>query len=99
MQILAKLKINFFLIVSVRLFQQKLWFVCHGRSINGYFVKRKFRDKCSKMGYGWFEFDEAANLGQVFIAVDPNCFAPGFENQMSEMNGILRNLPPVRSQK
>lgn len=43
--------------------------------------------------------DEAANLGQVFIAVDPNCFAPGFENQMSEMNGILRNLPPVRSQK
>lgn len=38
----------------------------------------------------------AANLGQVFIAVDPNCFAPHFEERMSEFNGILRNLPPVR---
>lgn len=37
-----------------------------------------------------------ANLGQVFIAVDPNGFAPGFEGRMSDMNGILRNLPPVR---
>lgn len=36
-----------------------------------------------------------ANLGQVFIAVDPNCFAPGFEDRMTELNGILRNLPPV----
>lgn len=39
----------------------------------------------------------AANLGQVFIAVDPNCFAPGFEDRMSDLNGILRNLPPVRN--
>lgn len=38
---------------------------------------------------------EKANLGQVFIAVDPNCFAPGFEDRMSDLNGILRNLPPV----
>lgn len=37
----------------------------------------------------------AANLGQVFIAVDPNCFVPGFEDRMSDLNGILRNLPPV----
>lgn len=35
------------------------------------------------------------NLGQVFIAVDPNCFAPGFTDRMSDMNDILRNLPPV----
>lgn len=40
--------------------------------------------------------DGAPNLGQVFIAVDPNCFAPDFEDRMTEMNGILRNLPPVR---
>lgn len=39
--------------------------------------------------------DGPPNLGQVFIAVDPNCFAPGFEDRMSDMNGILRNLPPV----
>lgn len=35
------------------------------------------------------------NLGQVFIAVDPNCFAPGFTDRMSDMNDTLRNLPPV----
>lgn len=36
-----------------------------------------------------------ANLGQVFIAVDPNCFAPGFEERLTDMNSILRHLPPV----
>lgn len=39
--------------------------------------------------------DGPPNLGQVFIAVDPNCFAPGFEDRMTDMNSILRNLPPV----
>lgn len=41
--------------------------------------------------------DEVANLGQVFIAVDPNCFAPGFEDRVSELNDILRNLPSVKN--
>lgn len=41
--------------------------------------------------------DGPANLGQVFIAVDPGCFAPGFDDRMSEFNGILRGLPPVSS--
>lgn len=36
-----------------------------------------------------------SNLGQVFIALDPNCFAPGFEDRLTDMNAILRNLPPV----
>lgn len=36
-----------------------------------------------------------ANLGQVFIAVDPNQFADGFEERMTDMNGILRNCAPV----
>lgn len=39
--------------------------------------------------------DRDANLGQLFIAVDPDSFAPGFTNRLTEMNGILRNLPPV----
>lgn len=39
--------------------------------------------------------DVEADLGQVFIAVDPNCFAPDFEGRMSDMNGTLRNLPAV----
>lgn len=43
--------------------------------------------------------DGTANLGQVFIAVDPNCFAAGFEDRMSDLNGILRNLPPVCNDK
>lgn len=36
-----------------------------------------------------------ANLGQVFIAVDPKCFAPDFEGRLTELNDILRNLPTV----
>lgn len=37
----------------------------------------------------------AADLGQVFIAVDPNCFAPGFEDRMTDFNGCLRGCEPV----
>ncbi|XP_031616900.1 uncharacterized protein LOC116336867 isoform X2 [Contarinia nasturtii] len=40
-----------------------------------------------------------ANLGQVFIAVNPDCFAPGFTDRMTEMNGILRNVQPVNEEK
>ncbi|XP_017096034.2 uncharacterized oxidoreductase YjmC isoform X1 [Drosophila bipectinata] len=39
--------------------------------------------------------DTAADLGQVFIAVDPNCFAPGFEERMTDFNGRLRNTTPT----
>lgn len=39
--------------------------------------------------------DSEADLGQFFIAIDPNCFAPGFTGRMSELNNILRNLTPV----
>lgn len=39
--------------------------------------------------------EQEADLGQVFIAVDPNCFAPGFEDRVSELNNILRNSPRV----
>lgn len=39
-------------------------------------------------------YDEA-NLAQCFIALDPECFAPGFSHRLSEMHTILRNLTPV----
>jgi len=39
--------------------------------------------------------DSEANLGQFFMAIDPNCFAPGFTGRMDEMVEILRNLTPV----
>lgn len=40
--------------------------------------------------------DCAADLGQLFIAIDPNCFAPGFSERVTEQNEILRNLQPVK---
>ncbi|KAH8295782.1 hypothetical protein KR018_008765, partial [Drosophila ironensis] len=39
--------------------------------------------------------DSAADLGQVFIAVDPCCFAPGFEERMTDFNCRLRNIAPT----
>jgi len=36
-----------------------------------------------------------ANLGQVFIAIDTNCFAPGFTDRMTEMIDICRNMPRI----
>lgn len=38
--------------------------------------------------------DTAADLGQVFIAVDPNCFAPHFETRMCDFVSRLRNCEP-----
>lgn len=39
--------------------------------------------------------DTEANLGQCFIALDPNCFSPDFSGDLSEMLNILKNLAPV----
>ncbi|XP_037934190.1 uncharacterized oxidoreductase YjmC-like [Teleopsis dalmanni] len=41
----------------------------------------------------------AADLGQVFIAVDPNCFAPGFKERITDLNSRLRNCKPTDSSK
>uniref|UniRef100_A0A1Y1NQ32 Malate dehydrogenase n=1 Tax=Photinus pyralis TaxID=7054 RepID=A0A1Y1NQ32_PHOPY len=43
----------------------------------------------------WGNATEVANLGQCFIAVDPNCFAPGFEDRMSDLMGNIRNCEPA----
>lgn len=40
-----------------------------------------------------------ADLGHVFIAVDPNCFAPGFTDRMTDMNNLLRDLPAMDPSK
>uniref|UniRef100_A0A094ZG14 Putative oxidoreductase YjmC n=1 Tax=Schistosoma haematobium TaxID=6185 RepID=A0A094ZG14_SCHHA len=47
----------------------------------------------------WLSTDKPANLGQSFLAIDPKAFAPGFEQRLSEYVNIMRNLPPVDSQK
>ncbi|CAH2089767.1 unnamed protein product [Euphydryas editha] len=38
---------------------------------------------------------DAPNLGQCFVAVDPGCFAPGFEQRVAECLQHWRNLEPV----
>ncbi|XP_016934363.2 uncharacterized oxidoreductase YjmC [Drosophila suzukii] len=43
--------------------------------------------------------DSAADLGQVFIAVDPNCFAPNFEERMTDFNCRLRGTTPTDPSK
>jgi len=40
--------------------------------------------------------DSEADLGQCFVAIDPNCFAPGFTDRVSELNGLLRGMESVR---
>ena len=46
----------------------------------------------------WMDTKRKANLGQCFIAIDPECFAPGFETSMSDLMSYLRHMEPV-SQK
>lgn len=38
---------------------------------------------------------DPANLGQCFVAVNPDCFAPGFKDRVTELNSILRGMPKV----
>ncbi|KAK2719847.1 hypothetical protein QYM36_005353 [Artemia franciscana] len=47
----------------------------------------------------WPEADRPANLGQCFIAVDPNCFAPGFSDRLQDMMDFCRNMEPTESSK
>ena len=35
--------------------------------------------------------------GQTFVALDPNCFAPGFEEQMQTFMDEMRQMDPVRT--
>ncbi|KAM8709596.1 hypothetical protein ACLKA7_016410 [Drosophila subpalustris] len=39
--------------------------------------------------------DIKADLGHVFVAVDPACFAPDFEGRMSDFNCRLRGVKPT----
>lgn len=45
----------------------------------------------------WGTTQEDANLGQVFMAIDPKIFAPGFEGRMTDMLQYVRNLEPAVS--
>ncbi|KAK6014467.1 malate/L-lactate dehydrogenase [Ostertagia ostertagi] len=43
----------------------------------------------------WMTAEEDADLGQCFIAIDPEAFAPGFNGRMQEFMDTMRNLPSV----
>lgn len=47
----------------------------------------------------WITKDSPSNLGQCYIAVDPKCFAPGFEERMTCLLDFIRNLPPLDPDK
>ncbi|XP_041054076.1 uncharacterized oxidoreductase YjmC-like isoform X1 [Carcharodon carcharias] len=40
----------------------------------------------------WKDTDKVANLGQCFLAINPGCFAPGFEARLSDLLNIHRTL-------
>uniref|UniRef100_A0A3Q1G7L5 Uncharacterized oxidoreductase YjmC-like n=1 Tax=Acanthochromis polyacanthus TaxID=80966 RepID=A0A3Q1G7L5_9TELE len=40
----------------------------------------------------WKVTDRVANLGQCFVAINPEMFAPGFSNRMSDLLSIHRNM-------
>ena len=47
----------------------------------------------------WGDTNSLANLGQCFVAINPESFAPGFKDRVSDLNNILRNLSPADSKK
>jgi LDH2 family malate/lactate/ureidoglycolate dehydrogenase len=48
----------------------------------------------------WMEdTDRPADLGQCFVAINPQCFAPGFEDRMSSLMDFLRNMQPADPSK
>lgn len=40
----------------------------------------------------WGSTNDEANLGQVFMAIDPKFFAPGFDGRMSDLLERMRDL-------
>jgi LDH2 family malate/lactate/ureidoglycolate dehydrogenase len=46
----------------------------------------------------WMRTTTAADLGQCFIAVDPDAFAPGFPDRMQTVLDTFRNLQPAENE-
>ncbi|KAL3288956.1 hypothetical protein HHI36_003400 [Cryptolaemus montrouzieri] len=47
----------------------------------------------------WGKLTKPANLGHCFIVINPECFAPGFQERMTDILKKLRCLSPVESDK
>lgn len=46
----------------------------------------------------WKTNDRPANLGQCFVAIDPEAFAPGFPGRLSDLMDHCRNLQPAEGE-
>lgn len=42
----------------------------------------------------WKTTETSADLGQCFVAIDPSCFAPGFNDRLQDFMDTTRNLTP-----
>ena len=47
----------------------------------------------------WREVQKPANLGQCFVAIDPECFAPGFAERLQLFLEQMRHLEPIDTEK
>jgi len=47
----------------------------------------------------WLNTRTKANLGQCFIAVDPDCFAPGFQSRLSDLMSHFRQMETTDPEK
>ncbi|XP_066259530.1 uncharacterized oxidoreductase YjmC-like [Euwallacea similis] len=47
----------------------------------------------------WGASHKLANLGQTFMAIDPQVFCPGFDDRLQDLMTYLRNLDPVDRNK
>lgn len=45
----------------------------------------------------WLTYNEPANLGQMFAAINICCFADDFKDRVTDFCNIMRCLPPVDS--
>lgn len=47
----------------------------------------------------WTSYDREANLGQCFVAINPEMFAPGLPTRLQELMDHLRKLEPTDPRK
>ncbi|XP_068218658.1 uncharacterized oxidoreductase YjmC-like isoform X1 [Palaemon carinicauda] len=47
----------------------------------------------------WTKADRPADISHCFVAIDPSCFAPGFESRLGDLMNYCRNVQPVDPQK
>ena len=57
----------------------------------GVLAGSKYANQVRRWGFAT-DGSNPANLGQCFIVIDPECFAPGFTDRMDDLHKIHRDL-------